>query len=80
MRASSYFCFKNWLDGTRALRTLVASAGSYATAPPPSLSKENAMSTPTPHHRRWLRKFWGAVCVIVGLVSIAAGLESVILE
>lgn len=38
------------------------------------------MSTPTPHHRRWLRKFWGAVCVIVGLVSIAAGLESVILE
>ena len=35
---------------------------------------------PTPHAKRWLRKFWGAVCVIAGLASIAAGLESVILE
>ncbi|MBB6576451.1 hypothetical protein HNP33_000499 [Comamonas odontotermitis] len=36
--------------------------------------------SPNPSRRRWLRKFWGAVCVIAGLVSIAAGLESVILE
>ena len=36
---------------------------------------------PTPSSpRRWLRKFWGAVCVIAGLVSIAAGLESTLLE
>ena len=54
--------------------------GSGATAPPPTLCKENTMTTPTPQNRRWLRKFWGAVCVIAGLVSIAAGLESVILE
>ena len=36
--------------------------------------------SPTPSRRRWLRKFWGAVCVIAGLVSIAAGLESTLLE
>ena len=34
----------------------------------------------TPKTRRWLRKVWGAVCVIAGLVSIAAGLESTLLE
>lgn len=37
------------------------------------------MSTPQ-KTRRWLRKFWGAVCVIAGLASIAAGLESALLE
>ena len=32
------------------------------------------------NHKRRLRKLWGAICVIAGLISIAAGLESVILE
>jgi hypothetical protein len=30
--------------------------------------------------RRWLRKFWGAVCVIAGLASIAAGLETALMD
>ena len=34
----------------------------------------------SPANKRRLRKLWGAICVIVGLISIAAGLESVILE
>ncbi len=33
-----------------------------------------------PQYKRRLRKLWGAICVIAGLISIAAGLESVILE
>ena len=73
MRASSYFCFKS--------RLAAALAGSY-TGTKGALTlpcKETTMPTPS-SPRRWLRKFWGAVCVIAGLVSIAAGLESVILE
>lgn len=66
MSTSSYFHIKNTLDA------VVAAA--YT-----GRNQEKPMS-PTPSRRRWLRKFWGAVCVIVGLVSIAAGLESVILE
>ena len=34
----------------------------------------------TPQRRRFWRKLWGAVCVLAGLISIAAGLESVLLE
>lgn len=34
----------------------------------------------SPSARRWLRKFWGTVCIIAGLVSLAAGIESVMLE
>ena len=30
--------------------------------------------------RRWLRKFWGAICVIAGLASIAAGLETALMD
>lgn len=38
-------------------------------------------NTPTPNRqRRWLRQFWGAVCVIAGLASIAAGLEAALLD
>ena len=37
--------------------------------------------TPTSNsQRRWLRKFWGVVCVIAGLASIAAGLETALLD
>lgn len=37
--------------------------------------------SPTPNsQRRWLRKFWGAVCAIAGLASIAAGLETALLD
>ena len=34
----------------------------------------------TPSTRRWLRKLWGALCILAGLISLAAGLESVLLE
>ena len=47
------------------------------------LRKERSMKpdTPTPNsQRRWLRKFWGVVCVIAGLASIAAGLETALLD
>ena len=33
-----------------------------------------------PQNKQRLRKLWGAVCVVVGLISIAAGLESVLLD
>ena len=66
MSASSYFHIKNTLDA--------AAAAAYT-----GRNQEKPMS-PTPSRRRWLRKFWGVVCVIAGLASIAAGLESVILE
>lgn len=37
------------------------------------------MTHPAKNKQR-LRKLWGVICVIAGLISIAAGLESVILE
>ena len=30
--------------------------------------------------RPWVRKLWGVICVIAGLISIAAGLETVMLD
>ena len=66
MSASSYFHIKNTLDA--------AAAAAYT-----GRNQEKPMS-PTPSRRRWLRKFWGAVCVIAGLASIAAGLETALLD
>ncbi len=51
----------------------------WAYVPPACAFKETVMSN-TPQRRRFWRKLWGAVCVLAGLISIAAGLESVLLE
>ena len=62
-----------------ALHTLASCSGDGPIQSQYHQLQESPMPT-TPKTRRWLRKFWGAVCVIAGLVSIAAGLESTLLE